>query len=349
MQPQKPKGGCLGRVLQGLGVLFILLVVIAVIGGHGDEGEAAPTKEGAVSSAPENTQKPEETAEPKDTPKPTATSKPTPEPTEEPKPTEKPEETEPPAPTPAVQASFDTTGYLFLDDDMLYEYGPYLVGQKVVTVIAVKDKSSDALKADTAANDSFFFSITCDFSSPASIIGVQEGMRVTVAGTVVESPISGISDTVNLENCALIGLGEIADELAANAAGQRTVCEQVKADQEAEAAAAVQAEKSAYINGCETVSYDAVARNPDSYEGRHIQVRGKVLQVQEGWFNSVTIRLDSNGNTWYITYTRAEGESRILEGDVITAYGECSGVTSYTTVLGSKLTVPSMKMQYYNF
>lgn len=344
MQTQKPRGGCLGRVLQGLGVLFILLVVISILGGNGDEKDAAPTKESTVSSSPEGTQKAEETAQPIDTPKPTATPKPT----EAPKPNEEPVETATPAPTPNIQTAFDTTGYLLLDDDVLYEYGPYLTGQKVVTVIEVKDMDRDCLKATTAANDSFFFSITCDFKDQASIAGVQEGMRVTVAGTVVESAISGISDTVNMEDCALIGLGEIADQLEADADGQRTVCQQLQADQEAQAAAAAQAEKTAYINGCETVSYDAVARNPDSYEGKHIQVRGKVVQVQEGWFNSVTIRLESSGNTWYITYTRAEGESRILEGDVITAYGECSGVTSYTTVLGSKLTVPSMKMQYYS-
>jgi hypothetical protein len=45
--------------------------------------------------------------------------------------------------------------------------------------------------------------------------------------------------------------------------------------------------------------------------------------------------------------TRPEGESRILEDDWITCYGECEGVESYTTVLGSQITIPSMKMKYY--
>lgn len=43
-----------------------------------------------------------------------------------------------------------------------------------------------------------------------------------------------------------------------------------------------------------------------------------------------------------------ERGSRILEGDNITCYGEGDGVRSYTTVLGSQVTIPSLKMEYYN-
>jgi len=102
-----------------------------------------------------------------------------------------------------------------------------------------------------------------------------------------------------------------------------------------------------YINECETVDYTDIERNPDNYKGTKVKFTGEVVQVAEGWFNSVTIRVDCDGDIWYVTYTREEGESRILEGDSITCYGECSGIKSYTNVLGSQVTIPAMEMKYY--
>lgn len=244
---------------------------------------------------------------------------------------------------PVVINSFDTDGYLFLDDDVLYEYGDYLIGEKVATVITIKSISGSTLKANTAGNETFFYSINCDFDSKNDLIGLEEGGLATVAGTVKD----GVTSTAVLENCTLIGLGEIQEELQIGADEQRIVCEQIKDEHERETAAALSAEKDAYISECTTVSYTDVERNPDNYKGTKIKIAGKVIQVSEGWFDSVTMRIDCNGNIWYVTYTRSEGESRILEGDAITAYGECDGLQSYTSVLGSQITIPSMDMKYY--
>lgn len=106
-------------------------------------------------------------------------------------------------------------------------------------------------------------------------------------------------------------------------------------------------ERENYINSCKTVSYSDVERNPSSYKGTKIKVSGKVIQVVEGWFNSVTLRVEANYNDiWYVTYTRAEDESRILEKDNITIYGECKGVRTYTTILGGSETIPSVEAEY---
>lgn len=101
-------------------------------------------------------------------------------------------------------------------------------------------------------------------------------------------------------------------------------------------------------DGYATPLYEAVSRNPKDYEGQKIEITGKVIQVSEGWFDSVTLRIDCDGDIWYVRYTHAKDESRILENDVITCYGECTGVETYTTVLGSKVTIPSMQMQRFD-
>lgn len=103
-----------------------------------------------------------------------------------------------------------------------------------------------------------------------------------------------------------------------------------------------------YIAGCETVVYKDVERNPSDFEGRYIAVTGEVIQVSEGWFNTVTLRIKNEDGTWYATYTREDNEPRILEDDIITAYGECTGVETYSTVLGSKMTIPAMEIEYYD-
>lgn len=103
-----------------------------------------------------------------------------------------------------------------------------------------------------------------------------------------------------------------------------------------------------YIAACETVVYSDVERNPQNFEGKNIVISGTVIQVSEGWFNSVTLRIETDSGIWYATYTRDSSESRILENDNITAYGECTGVETYTTLLGANMTIPSMKIKYYD-
>lgn len=242
----------------------------------------------------------------------------------------------------------DTSEYTKMCADVLYEYGNYMQGEKVLTVFEIEESSGGLLKANTENNDGFFFSITCDFHNPDYTDKFDEGTVVTVAGEVVENA-SPVGETVSLDKCYVIGYGEIAEELESGKQEQRQIGEEYKEAYEKAASDAVQADKYDYISQCVTLNYNDIERNPDSYKGQKTRVSGEVVQVSEGFFDSVTLRVDSGGgDMWYVTYTRKEGESRILDGDSITCYGECDGVRSYTTVIGSQVTIPSLKMKYYD-
>lgn len=251
------------------------------------------------------------------------------------------------------EEDFDTSGYMMIDAEVLFEYGGYLCGEPIVTVITVDSVDTDMLKAKTDNNDGYFFSIICKFDA-GTLPGVKEGDILTIAGTIEEKSeiLESLSfldtPTATVEHCTIIGHGEIAQELKDGAAGQREIGEQARQAYEAEIAANKKAERDEYISQCTTVKYRDVERNPDNYDGAKIKISGEVVQVAEGWFDTVTMRVSSGGNMWYVTYAREEGESRILEGDNITCYGECDGVKSYTTVLGSQKTIPSLKMEYYS-
>ena len=255
--------------------------------------------------------------------------------------------TSPTEQTYTVKTDFDTTGYTNMSVSVLKEYGTYLVGEKMVVAFVVADTGSDSLKANVSEDD-LTYALLCEFDRAENISkSFSKGEKVTVAGTVKEA--SSVTSTTTLADCTVIGHGEIIDAIAADSDSQIQFAEAAKTRYEANVAAELKAEREEYAASCETVSYREVERNPDSYKGKKIKVSGKVIQVSEGWFDSVTLRLDEgNGNTWYVTYTRKDGESRILENDYITCYGECTGVESYLSVLGAQVTIPAMKMEYHD-
>lgn len=109
----------------------------------------------------------------------------------------------------------------------------------------------------------------------------------------------------------------------------------------------------AYKDSCENISYEDIARNPGNYVGKDIHFYGQVIQVMEDG-NDVTLRVATkksdygywNDDVVLVAYTREEGESRILEDDMVNLYGVCAGTTSYETVRGDTLTIPSMVAKY---
>lgn len=115
--------------------------------------------------------------------------------------------------------------------------------------------------------------------------------------------------------------------------------------------------KSEYIKMCKSIDYASLARNPNSYKGQYFTFTGEVVQVlQKG--NGVNLRVNVTEETLFdsIFYTDTiyvvaflhEDGDRILEGDIITLYGECMGLHSYTTVLGDQASIPRIDAEYWN-
>ncbi|MBR6029609.1 MAG: hypothetical protein IKP40_11055 [Clostridia bacterium] len=108
---------------------------------------------------------------------------------------------------------------------------------------------------------------------------------------------------------------------------------------------------SANSSGYYTVNksnYAQWARYPDLYNGKNITFRGKVVQVVEGWNGSNTYRVavDSNYDCmFYVKFTLKSGTSRILENDIVTLTGEFTGIYTYTTLLGSSVSIPCIEAE----
>lgn len=233
------------------------------------------------------------------------------------------------------------------DADILFEYGQYYANQTVCTAFIVSDVSTDALKTHTGNDDNpYFFSICAYFANHNEIASIGEGDVVVVIGNVSGPDNLLSTDTVSMYQCHVVCVGSEAETILEEYESQRDAHEEyaLSLQAEAEAAAAEQAQnaRDAYISSCQQVSYSDVARNPDNYDGMNIYFSGSVIQVSEGWFDSVTLRVSSGGNVWLVDYWRDEGESRVLEGDYVTVYGECTGVSSYLATDLSTVTIPSI-------
>lgn len=112
-------------------------------------------------------------------------------------------------------------------------------------------------------------------------------------------------------------------------------------------------EKQAYLNSCQSYTYDEISRNPDNYKDKRAKFEGQVVQVQEVYSNSIILRVDVTKNeydfwedTVYVHYTYSDGESRILEDDIITMYGTLNGLKTYTTIFGGSVTIPDFYAKY---
>ena len=107
-----------------------------------------------------------------------------------------------------------------------------------------------------------------------------------------------------------------------------------------------------YKDSCKKISYDSLARTPGDYKGERVKFSGKVVQVcseASSFLYYSTYRVATSGNYDNIVYIYVDnygsGE-RILEDDRITFYGEFDGLYTYTTVMGSSITIPSVKVEY---
>lgn len=132
------------------------------------------------------------------------------------------------------------------------------------------------------------------------------------------------------------------------------VLNQEKAKKEAEKKAKKEQEEKDFKAGCQTYTFEQMARNPDNFKGTNVKVTGEVVQALYDE-NTVDLRVNitKKGNystyytdTVYVIYTPDIGEDKILEDDIITIYGTSKGDYSYTSTMGSKITLPLIDAKY---
>lgn len=116
-----------------------------------------------------------------------------------------------------------------------------------------------------------------------------------------------------------------------------------------------------YKAKCVEISYSDLARNPDAKKCEYFKFTGEVIQVAE-YSKTVNLRVnvtpvyysdDHSGDplyyedTIYVVTSLTEDGNRILEGDVISVYGVCTGLYTYKSVLGAQVSIPGIDAEYW--
>lgn len=106
-------------------------------------------------------------------------------------------------------------------------------------------------------------------------------------------------------------------------------------------------EKQAYNTG---ITYEQLARTPDKLMGRAVKFHGKVIQIIEG-DTEVQMRLAVNDDYDKILYCAISKDNlkgtRILENDKITLYGVSTGLITYNSTMGGKISIPGVLIEKY--
>jgi hypothetical protein len=138
-----------------------------------------------------------------------------------------------------------------------------------------------------------------------------------------------------------------AAEAKAKAAAEAKAKAQAKAKAVAAATAKAQAEAKAKQGYNTGITYNQLARNPDKYTDEKVKFYGEVVQVIEGDDNTTQIRLAVNGNYDTILFAQFDNsivKSRVLENDKITIYGTSTGLVSYDSTMGGKISIPGVSI-----
>ena len=101
------------------------------------------------------------------------------------------------------------------------------------------------------------------------------------------------------------------------------------------------------------VKFADVLRYPSNYKGSKIQIVGRVLQKMESG-SEISLRVGTGGyrnydDVFYVTYNKSDIAASIIEDDIITVFGTCTGTHTYTTIMGASVTIPSMKAEQILF
>lgn len=258
------------------------------------------------------------------------------------------------------EKSLDDIEHVDIDKEVLWEYGDFYTDKTILTVVDIDDLDSDCIKANTDNNDSYFYSLMFNFKDSSELELYSEDEHVAIYGVVGKK---SSFDCLDIDDCHIVMSGDDATEKANSLSkdkdnqiqNAKKLQEQEKQQQEEKE----QEEKQKFTDSCTTIDFDTLSRNPDKYKGNNYKFTGEVIQVSESWGDTVNLRINVTKKSYeyiddeywedtiYATVEIPEGADRILEDDIITIWGTCDGLYSYTSILGSSVSLPKIDVKYY--
>lgn len=133
-----------------------------------------------------------------------------------------------------------------------------------------------------------------------------------------------------------------AEDAAAKEQAEKEAAEKKKKEAEEAAKKAAEEEKASYDTG---VTFENLARNPDTYLAEKVKFSGRIIQVIKGDDQSqFRFAIDDNYDQVILIEISEDqlSNNRLLEDDYITIRGVSFGEYTYTSALGGEITVPAV-------
>ena len=190
------------------------------------------------------------------------------------------------------------------------------------------------------------------------LVGVQEANnknKTTNSSTVIaETTTNGTTNTsaVSKETTNTSAVSEETTSGTTTTTTTTTKTTTTKITTTLSAADQKKKEAKEYKKSCKKYKYKKVLRNYEKYYFKRAKWFGKVVQVIDSKSFRLSVGCSKNrfasggyvcSNDIYVNYY---GNTRVIEDDMITVYGEMYGVQTYTTVLGASRTIPEFKAEY---
>lgn len=177
---------------------------------------------------------------------------------------------------------------------------------------------------------------------------------ISPSSTSNEDIFNNIIDSISIDNSITVTATEEQTETTTESITEDTTTETSSATESTTKAPKTTKQiKKEYIDKCKIYDYKKIKRNESKYYGKKMAVRVRISQV-----------LEDSGTTWYRAYQIIDGDwdiskeytiiddrssqtPKILEDDVISVYGEYTGLNKVTRALGETTDeVPAINMKY---
>ena len=105
-----------------------------------------------------------------------------------------------------------------------------------------------------------------------------------------------------------------------------------------------------YKASCQNISFGDLDKDPDKYQGQHVQFTGEIVQIMESNGKTVmrlAVTKDSYGYSFTdIIYVVYDNATPFVENNIVTVYGDVYGSYSYTSEIGAQISLPRINARY---
>lgn len=102
-----------------------------------------------------------------------------------------------------------------------------------------------------------------------------------------------------------------------------------------------------YKSLCRSASYEDIARDKNALNGEKLTFTGEIIQVVDDTYRINITKTDYGYSDTIIFEIDSDRlKENILEGDIVTIWGESKGFVSYESIMGENITVPDIRAIY---